>query len=110
MKKNNMFLKFDFPAWQTGKTFAVTSAKYNENRGCITLDGVITRDETDYGDSSVSNLYEKFKIHCVNDTKESDVSKYPIGAEIKFVKLGKVSVYGDYNTNLSVEAVVEVVK
>ena len=48
-------------------------------------------------------------MHCVNDTNESDVSKYPVGKPIVFKQIGKCSIYGDYNSNLSVEAVVQVI-
>ena len=110
MKKLSLFQKFDFAKWQSGKKFVVQSVKYNEKKGCVSLDVIITEDNTDYGDPSVSNLYEKFKVHCVNDTNESQVSKYHPNNEIKFSGVGKCTVWGDYGTNLSVEAEVQVVK
>ena len=109
MKKLNLFNEFKFGAWAQGKEFTITSSKFNSNKNCVSLDIVITKDETDYGDSNISNLYEKFKVHCVNDTNESDVSKYPVGKPIVFKQIGKCSIYGDYNSNLSVEAVVQVI-
>lgn len=109
MKKLNLFQRFDFSAWQTGKKFMVQSAKYNEKKGCVTLDVVIVEDNTNYGDSSVSNVFEKFKVHCVQSTHENDVQQYQSRSVIKFISVGKCSVWGDYASNLSVEAVVEVV-
>ena len=110
MKKLNLFQKFDFANWQNGKRFVVQSVKYNEKKECVSLDVIITEDHTDYGDPSVSNLYEKFKVHCVKDTNESQVGKYHPNNEIKFISIGKCSVWGDYGSNLSVEAEVQVVK
>ena len=110
MRKLSLFQKFDFAKWQSGKKFIISSVKYNEKKGCVSLDVIITEDNTDYGDPSVSNLYEKFKVHCINDTNESQVNKYHPNDEIKFAGVGKTSIYGDYNTNLSVEAEVQVVK
>lgn len=110
MRKLNAFQKFDFNAWHTGKKFMVTGVKYNEKKGCVTLDVVITEDKTDYGDPTVSNVYEKFKVHCIQDKSEDAVAKYTVNQAIVFKNVGRCSVWGDYNTNLSVEAVVEVVK
>jgi len=110
MKKLNMFQRFDFAKWQDGKRFVVQSARYNERRECVSLDVIITEDKTDYGDPSVSNLYEKFKVHCIKETNESDVGKYFPNDEIQFVSIGKCSVWGDYGSNLSVEAEVQVIK
>ncbi len=110
MKKLSLFQKFDFVAWQNGKEFMVQGIKFNEKRGCVSLDVIITEDNTDYGDPAVSNIFEKFKVHCVKDVKEADVNKYHIRDKIQFKNIGKCSVWGDYSSQLSVEAVVEVVK
>ena len=109
MKKLSKFQKFDFSAWQAGKKFMVQGVKYNVQKGCVTLDVIIIEDNTDYGDPTVSNIFEKFKVHCIQDIKENDVDKYQIRDIIKFKSIGKCSVWGDYASNLSVEAVVEVV-
>ena len=109
MKKLSLFQKFDFSAWQTGKKFMVQGIKFNTNKNCVSLDVVIVEDNTNYGDPTVSNLFEKFKAHCIQDIKESDINKYHVGDIIKFKSIGKCSVWGDYSSNLSVEAVVEVV-
>ena len=110
MKKLNMFQKFDFNAWQSGKKFIVQSVKYNDKRGCVSIVVIILEDKTDYGDPSITNAYEKFTVHCVKDTSERDVTKYTIGDDIVFKNVGKCSVWGDYSSQLSVEAIVEVVK
>lgn len=109
MKKLNLFQQFNFAAWQTGKTFMIQGIKYNEKKGCVSLDVIITEDNTDYGDPTVSNIYEKFKVHCIKDNEEDDVGKYKIRDTIIFKNIGKCTVWGDYSTNLSVEAIVEVV-
>lgn len=110
MKKLGNFLKFDFVAWQTGKKFIIQSVKFNEKKGCVTLDVVIVDDATDYGDATVSNIYEKFKVNLINDTSESDVNKYHIQNGITFKSFSKATVWGDYNSQLSVDGVVEVIK
>ena len=110
MKKLNMFQKFDFVAWQSGKKFMVATVRYNEKRGCVTLSVAITEDKTDYGDKGISNIFEKFNVHCIQDILESDVDKYSVGDSIIFKNIGKCSVYGEYNSQLSVEAIVEVAK
>lgn len=108
MKKLSMFQVFDFASWQKGKSFMVQSAKFNEKKGCVSLDVVIVEDRTNYGDPSISNDYEKFKVHCIQDTNEGAVAKYHAKDMIRFTNIGKCSVWGDYGSNLSVEAVVEV--
>ena len=110
MKKLNQFLKFDFTAWCKGKKFMITGVRYNDRRNCVSLDVAITEDHSDYGDKTISNVYEKFKVHCIQDTSEDDVNKYIVGQTIIFKNFGKCSVYGSYNEQLSVEAVVEVAK
>ncbi len=110
MKKLSMFQKFDFAKWQDGKRFMIQGIRYNDKKGCVSLDVIIVEDHTDYEDPSISNIYEKFKVHLVNETDEDDVENYRVQDEIIFKGVGKCSVWGDYNSNLSVEAEVEVVK
>ncbi len=110
MKKLNMFQKFDFAAWQKGKKFMISGVKYNEKKNCVTLDVIITEDETDYGDDSVTNLYEKFKVHLITETEMYDTDKFAVKDTIIFKRLGKCTVWGDYASQLSVEAEVEVVE
>ena len=110
MKKLNQFQKFDFASWQKGKKFMIQGVRFNEKKGCVSLDVVIYEDTTDYGDPSVTNLFEKFKVHCIQDVKESDVEKYAPRDVIIFKNIGKCTVWGDFASQLSAEAVVEVVK
>lgn len=110
MKRLSMFNKFQFNEFNKGKKYQITGARFNEKKGLVTLDIAIVEDHTDYGDPSISNLYEKFKVHCIQDTNEDDVNKYAVGQMIVFKSIGKCSVYGSYNEQLSVEAIVEVVK
>lgn len=107
MRKLNKFQKFDFAAWQAGKKFVIQSVKWNERKECVSLDVVIIEDNTDYGDKTISNIYEKFKVNCIENINKDDVNQYSVGKEIIFKKVGRCSVYGDYNSNLSVEAAVE---
>ena len=58
MKKLSMFQVFDFNGWCAGKQFMVQSAKFNDKKGCVSLDVVIVEDNTDYGDPTVSNVFE----------------------------------------------------
>ncbi len=110
MKKLNKFQHFDFVTWAKDKKFMVQGVKFNDKRGCVSLDVVITEDNTDYGEPNVSNVFEKFKVHCVRDVNENDVNKYHIMDKIVFTNIGKCSVWGDYSSQLSVEAIVEVEK
>ena len=110
MKKLNQFQQFNFAAWQTGKKFMVSSVKYNEKKDCVSLDVVIVEDNTDYGDDSVTNVYEKFKVHLINETNMEDADNYSVKDIIIFKKIGKCTVWGDFASQLSVEAEVEVVE
>lgn len=110
MHKLSMFQKFDFATWQKDKSFMIQGVKYNAKKGCVSLDVIITEDYTDYGDTEISNIYEKFKVHCINDKNESDTDNYNVRDKIQFVSVGKCSVWGDYASQLSVEAEVEVLE
>ena len=110
MKKLSLFQQFNFNAWQKGKRFMIQGVKFNEKRGCVSLDVIIIEDKTDYGDKSISNIFEKFKVHLVREVNETDVEKYHVSDTIIFKTIGKCSVWGDFGSQLSVEAVVEVVK
>lgn len=110
MKKLNLFQQFNFGAWAKDKQFMIQSIKWNDKKGCVSLDVIITEDNTDYGDDSVSNIFEKFKVHLIKDTDEDDVEKYHIRDKIIFKNIGKCSVWGDYASQLSVEAIIEVVE
>ena len=110
MYKLSMFQKFDFASWQKDKSFMIQGVKYNPKKNCVSLDVVITEDYTDYGNTTVSNIFEKFKVHCIKDINEDDVEKYNVRDKIQFVSVGKCSVWGDYASQLSVEAEVEVLE
>jgi len=111
MKKLSLFQQFNFNAWQTGKRFMIQGVRYNDKKGCVSLDVIIVEDATDYGDKSVSNIFEKFKVHLINDTKETDANKYHISNQIVFKSISHAQVWGEYNSNLSVYAIdIEVVK
>ena len=102
MKKLSNYNNFDFNRFAQGKEFVIANSRFNENKGCVSLEVLIMKD------ASGENLYEKFKTHLVQETTEKAVEKYPIGSRIQFKQVGKCSVYGEYNANLSVEAIVEV--
>lgn len=104
MRKLSSYQKFDFNAFQQGKDFIIANSKYNESKDCITLDVAIVKD------ASNENLFEKFKVHCIQDKSEADLEKYPVGAKVQFKQVGKVAIYGEFNSNLSLEAIVEVIK
>lgn len=108
MHKLTMFQKFDFANFAKDKSFMIQSVKYNSKKGCVSLDVIITEDYTDYGDTTVSNIFEKFKVHLIKDVNEEDVEKYAIQDRIEFVSIGKCTVWGEWNNNLSVEAEIEV--
>ena len=110
MKKLNLFQQFNFGAWAKDKQFMIQSIKWNDKKGCVSLDVIITEDNTDYGDDSVCNIFEKFKVHLIKDTDEDDVERYHIIDKIIFKNMGKCSVWGDYASQLSVEAIIEVVE
>ena len=88
----------------------VSGVKYNEKKDCVSLDVVIVEDNTDYGDDSVTNVYEKFKVHLINETNMEDADNYSVKDIIIFKKIGKCTVWGDFASQLSVEAEVEVVE
>ena len=110
MKKLSMFQVFDFNGWQKDKGFMISGVKYNDKKRCVSLDVVIVQDNTNYGDPLISNLFEKFKVHCIQDIAEDDVNKYHIQDMIRFKSVSKCTVWGDYQSQLSVEGAVEVVK
>lgn len=56
MKKLNFFQQFNFEAWAKDKQFMIQSIKWNDKKGCVSIDVIITEDNTDYGDENVSNI------------------------------------------------------
>ena len=105
MKKLTQYLKFDFQQFVSAgeKEFTIQSVKFNEEKGYITLNVVITKDTTG------ENLFEKFYVHLIQDNQPEMVSKYPIQSKIVF-ESAAATVWGEYNSQLSVRAVVRVVK
>ena len=99
------YLKFDFQQFVSAgeKEFTIQSVKFNEEKGYITLNVVITKDTTG------ENLFEKFYVHLIQDNQPEMVSKYPIQSKIVF-ESAAATVWGEYNSQLSVRAVVRVVK
>ena len=99
------YIVFDAQKFITGKEFVIKKAKFNENKGCITLTVTIVKD-----DDEQKNLYESFYVHLVKDTNPDAVAHYPTGSKVEFEQLGKATPWGDYQSNLSVEAIVKVTK
>jgi len=110
MRKLSLFLQFDFGKFIGSKKCIITNVKFNEKRGCVSLEITIVEDNTDYGDASISNLYEKFQFHCINDTNPEDINKYPIHKNVVFKTFNKAVVYGEYMNMLSVSGEAMVVK
>ena len=99
------YVTFDTKTFITGKEFVIKKSRFNEDKGCITLTVTITKD-----DDESKNIYESFYVHLIQDTNPDKLNQYPIGSSIVFEQIGKASVWGDYQSNLSLEAVVKVVK
>lgn len=108
MYKLSMFQKFDFAGFAKDKSFMIQGVKYNQKKGCVTLSVIILEDYTDYGDTTISNIFEKFNVHLIKEVNETDVDKYHVQDRINFISIGKCSVWGDYKNQLTVEAEVEV--
>ncbi len=56
MKKLSMFQLFDFGGWAANKSFMVQSAKFNSKKSYVTLDVIIIEDNTNYGDTNITNV------------------------------------------------------
>lgn len=106
MKKINMFLKFDFDAFASGKQFVSTGTSPWTNRDTGELLGtkveaVIYKDKTDYGvaknGEKVTNLFEKVTFKVPHEVS------IPVGVEI--IPIDAVAtVYGEYRNQLSITA------
>lgn len=99
MKKLNMFLSFDWPKFSKDKCFVCTGCvPWNHHDTGAHLgtkvEAAIIEDNTDYGDDSVTNLFEKVTFKVGKDIN------VPIGAEIQ-PKAVRASVYGDFRNKLS---------
>lgn len=106
MKKLNMFARFDFEAFATGKKFLLISQKpwtdYNSGEVLGTkFELVITQDKTDYGaqpdGERVTNLYEKFTVKVAKNLT------MPTNVEVAIIN-PIANVYGEFRNNLSVVA------
>ena len=102
MKKLNVFVKFDWRAFSSGKIFTATgTSPWKDQQGNVLgtrIETAITQDNTDYGDSSVSNLYEKVTIKV---PKPGVI--IPIGAIVEPVN-PVATVYGEFRNLLSIKA------
>ena len=102
MKKLNVFVKFDWRAFSSGKIFTATgTSPWKDQQGNVIgtrIETAITRDNTDYGDTTVSNLYEKVTIKV-----PTPGVIIPIGAIVEPVS-ATATVYGEYRNLLSVKA------
>ena len=102
MKKLNLFNTFNWSAFAKGKRFVCTSsAEWKDFTSGAHLgtkvEVAIVEDLTDYGDNSVSNLFEKLAFKVAKDIS------VPVGAEVQ-PKGVQASVYGDYRNQLSCTA------
>ncbi len=86
-----------------GKELTIAGAKYNEEKKAIVLSVVITKDLTKYDDPKTTNLFEKFTCTIPN-SKEEDLPKYRLSQKIKFAKIDKATIWGQYSNNLSMVA------
>ncbi|MCM1496156.1 MAG: hypothetical protein NC089_10215 [Bacteroides sp.] len=71
----------------------IQNVKYNDKKGCVSLDVIITEDNTDYGDETVSNIFEKFKVHLIKDIDEDDIGKYHVRDKI-ILRILENALYG----------------
>lgn len=90
-----------------GKELEIARVKINKD-GLVVLELAITKDDTDYGDPSVSNIYEKFNF-VITNSNEKDLNKYPLRKKVKIVKVDKATVYGEYQNNLSISGAINIV-
>lgn len=110
MKKLNLFkipVQIQVEQFFQRKELTINGASVNKD-GLISVQLVITKDGTDYGDQNVSNLYEKFNI-VITDSNEKDLSKYPLGKKVRLTKVDRATVYGDYQNNLSLTGSIAII-
>lgn len=107
MRHLNPFLRFDLPAFLSGKELtAIGSRPWVDPATGVVLgtkvDAAITKDNTEYpapkdGMLPLTNIYEKLTIKIPKDIT------IPAGAVIAIVD-GVGTVYGDYRNQLSIKA------
>ena len=110
MKKLSLFkepVQIQVEKFFHGKELVTTGAKVNPD-GLVVVQLAIIRDDTDYGDPTVSNVFEKFNFTITN-SNEKDLNKYPLLKKVKIVKVDKATVYGDYGNNLSMAGAISIV-
>lgn len=102
MKKLGLFTYFDWDGFATEKVFACTGcSEWKDFSTGVHLgtkvEAAIIQDTTDYGDSTISNLFEKILFKVPRDIQ------VPVGVEIQPSGV-QASVYGDYRNQLSCTA------
>ena len=102
LKRLSKYIYFDWNSFSEGKRYVSLSVKpwndYETGKELgIKLESVIAKDETDYGEADVSNIYEKLLIKV---PKKIDI---PLNTEIKIIG-ANAKVYGNYNNMLSIVA------
>ena len=102
MKKLNLFVKFDWGSFTSSKNFTATSCSpWKDQQGKVLgtrIETAITKDDTDYGEAGISNLFEKvtFKVPTPGII-------IPVGTVVEPVN-PVATVYGQYRNQLSVKA------
>lgn len=111
MKKLNLFRPFDWEAFSKDKTFICTGAKFSETKQMVVVEMAILSDKTDYGDETISNVFEKFNV-SVPGTSKAELNNYAsiMNQQCRITGVQKVSVYGDYSNMISVVGYVQPVK
>ena len=102
MKKLGVFVAFDWARFARDKIFTATgTSPWKDQQGNVLgtrVEAAITQDNTDYGDTTVSNLYEKVTIKV---PKPGVI--IPIGAVVEPVN-PVATVYGEFRNLLSIKA------
>lgn len=102
MRRLNDYLQFNVAEFFKHKQLMVQSAKYNEKRGCVCIDIVVTADSTPYNDPNASNIYEKFKFYCETLTKETDIEQFKPMDVVAIKSYSDAKVWGEYSNNLNI--------
>ena len=77
----------------------------------VVVEMAILSDKTDYGDSSISNVFEKFNV-SIPGTTQAELNNYVaiMNQQCRITNVQKVSVYGDYSNMISVVGFIQPVK
>lgn len=107
MKKLRSFESFDCNRFFKGKKLLLNGIVKKENsdyyNGYV-AELVIIEDNTDYGDETGLNRFEKFNIKLPEAT-QSDVAKLKVGSYVRIDKVSKAVVYRNkdsFTDNLSI--------